>query len=115
MLLIYSKRNEYIQSLKYLKSGLRRGAEYSEQRVFDLVRGWCQIYCDEQYYEDAFQVVNEIADYFHSFDFYVLKARLAELASHPRVSVEYYKRALSFVRAGSLRTDILEAIARLAI
>ena len=115
LFLIYSKRNEYIQSLRCLKSGLRRGAEYSEQRVFELVRGWCQIYCDEQYYEEAFQVVNEVADYFNSFDFYVLKARLAELSSHPRVSVEYYKRALSFVRSGPMLTDILEAIARLAI
>ena len=115
LFLVYSRQNEYITALKHLKSGLRRGAEYSEQRVFDLVRGWCQMYCDERCFEKAFQIIHEIADFYHSFDFLVLKARIADLSNRPRVSVEYYKKALSFVRTGPMRTDILEAIAKNAI
>ncbi len=115
LFLIYSRQDEYIKALQFLKSGLRRGAEYPEQRVFDLVRGWCQNYCDENYFDEAFQVIHEIADFYHSFDFLVLKARIADLSNRPRVSVEYYKKALSFVRSGPMRTDILEAIAKNAI
>ena len=115
LFLIYSQRDEYVKALKYLKSGLRRGAEYPEQRVFELVRTWCQNYCDDRCYDEAFEVIHEIADFYHSFDFLVLMARIADLSNRPRVSVEYYKKALSFVRSGPMRMDILEAIAKNAI
>lgn len=115
LFLIDSEKHHYIKALKNLKSGLRRGAEYSEQRIFELVRAWCQDYCNDHQFEEAFLVISEIADYYHVLEFYILKAKIAELANYPRISVEYYKKALPFVRAGSLRTDILEAIAKLAI
>jgi NTP pyrophosphatase (non-canonical NTP hydrolase) len=60
-------------------------------------------------------LVNEIADFFATFDFLVLQARLAEICQEHRQAVAHYKRALNYLRPGSLRTEILEAIARIAI
>ena len=113
---IFSKRGDYIPALKDLKSAIRRGADFPDTKAFELVRDWCQKYCDANCYDEAFALSSEIADFFASFDFFILNARLADFAQQPRVAVEYYKRALSFLRQGNqMRIDILEAIARIAI
>jgi len=114
--LIKAKHGEYLPALKDLKSALRRGANYSDTQAFELIRGWCQAYCEAKCYDDAFALSNEVADFFASFDFLILNARLADFSQNPRIAVDYYKRALPFLRQGSqLRLEILEAIARIAI
>lgn len=114
--LVYAKRGEYLPALKDLKSAIRRGADYPDNQAFELIRDWCQKFCDDSCYEDAFNLSNEVADFFASFDFYILNARLADFAQKPRIAVDYYKRALAFLRQGNqMRIDILEAIARIAV
>ena len=116
LFLIYARRSEYVPALRYLKRGIRRGVEYSETKTFDDVRAWCQALCAKGCYEEAFEITNEVSDFFANFDFYILHARIAEIAQKPRVAVEYYKKCLTFLRTGSpLRLDVLEAIAKLAI
>lgn len=105
----------YLQALQNLKRGIYRGGEFSESRAFELVRQWCQEACDLGNPQFAYELVNEIGDFFATFDFLVLQARLAEICQEHRHAVTYYKRALNYLRPGTLRTEILEAIARIAM
>ena len=111
----YLTQHQYIEALINLKRGIHRGAEFSEQRAFELVREWCQEACNREDIAGALAISSEIADFFNNLDFSVLHARIAEIAQEPRIAVDYYKRALGWLRPGPMRTDILEAIARLAI
>ena len=111
----YAGQGAYIEALSSLKRGMHRGAEFSEQRAFELVRGWCQEACNREDYAGALAITSEIVDHLGSFDFLVLHARLAEIANAPRVAVQYYKKALAYLRPGNMRTEILETVARLAI
>ncbi|MFA5623661.1 MAG: hypothetical protein WC966_01200 [Bradymonadales bacterium] len=112
---LLSHKGCYAEALEDLKKGLRRGAEYPSHTVFEKVQNWAQILCDEGRFEDAFSLTNGVADFFNSVEFFLLNARLAELAQKPREAVQYYKKSLSFLRAGKLRTEVLECIARHAI
>ena len=105
----------YLQALQNLKRGLFRGGEFPASRAFEMVRQWCQEACDLGDPKFAYDLVNEIADFFATFDFLVLQARLAEICQEHRQAVAHYKRALNYLRPGSLRTEILEAIARIAV
>lgn len=105
----------YIQALQNLKRGLFRGGEFPENRAFDMVRQWCQEACDLGNPRFAYDLANEIGDYYATFDFIVLQARLAEICQEYRHAVAHYKRALHYLRPGNLRTEILEAIAKIAM
>lgn len=113
--LLLMAQNEPLKALEDLKRGLRRGAQYDSSMVFDCVQNLAQSLCDEERFEEAFSLSNEIADYFNSIEFYLLNARLAELASKPRDAVCYFKKSLPFLRQGKLRSEVLESIAKLAI
>ncbi len=106
---------QYLDALKNLRRGMHRGAEFSDSKAFDLVRGWCQEACNCDNVQFALSLTNEVVDLFNTFDFIVLHARLAEIAADHRLAVSYYKRALTMLRPGAMRNDILEAIARIAI
>jgi len=111
---VHAHSEDYEEALRALKRGLRRGVEFQETKVFESLREWCQRRCDSGGVSEALLLSAEVVDFFGSFDFCVLHARLAELAGEHRVAVQYYKRTLSFLRPGGLRTDVLEAIARIA-
>ena len=111
----YQTQQNYLEALHYLKRGMHRGGEFTEQRAFDMVRTWCQDACNQNDATAALAITNEVADFFDNLDFSVLHARIAEIANEPRIAVQYYQKALSWLRPGPMRTDILEAIARLAI
>ena len=111
----HQSHENYVEALRHLKRGMHRGAEFSAHRAFELVRSWCQDACNREDPASALEISGEIADYFNNLDFSVLHARIAEIASEPRIAVQYYKKALGWLRPGPMRTDILEAIARLAI
>ncbi|MBQ9817687.1 MAG: hypothetical protein IJM59_09555 [Proteobacteria bacterium] len=110
-----STDGQYIDALRNLRRGMHRGAEFSDARAFEMVRSWCQECCDENRCQDALELSSEVVDLFATFDFIILHARLAELNGEHRLAVTYYKQALMRLRPGNLRTDILEAIARIAI
>ena len=112
---VHAHGEDYEAALRALKRGLRRGVEFQEAKVFESLREWCQRRCDSESVYEALSLSAEVVDFFGSFDFCVLHARLAELAGEHRVAVQYYKRTLGFLRPGALRTDVLEAIARVAI
>lgn len=105
----------YLDAVKNLKRGIHRGGEFPENRAFDLVRGWCQKFCDADSPRDAFGIVSELGDLFNTFDFVILHARIADICGEYRAAVPYYKKALSWLRPGSMRNEVLEAIARIAI
>ena len=110
-----ASQNDYLEAIHALIRGLRRGAEFSERKVFELIRVWCQDMCNQQEFQQALKISETITDYFNSFDFMVLHARIAEFANEPRIAVKYYQKSLNFLRPGPMRSDILEAIARIAI
>lgn len=106
---------DYTEALHSLIRGLRRGADISEARIFELVRTWCQEKFSQNDFQQALQISEIVTDYFNSFDFLVLHARIAEFANEPRIAVKYYQKSLTFLRPGPMRSDILEAIAKIAI
>lgn len=106
---------QYKEALQNLKRGLYRGGDFPENRIFEMVRNWCQELCDQGNTAFAFELVCEISDFYATLDFLVLTARLAEICQEERQAVAYYKKALNHLRPGALRNDILEAIARIAI
>ena len=110
----YSTQNAYEQALNNLIRGMRRGADFPEARAFETVRIWCQQACDRGEFRQALDISTPVTDYFRSLDFLILHARLAEFADEPRIAVAYYKEALAHLRPGSMRVDVLEAIARIA-
>lgn len=105
----------YTDALRNLRRGMHRGAEFSEAKAFDLVRTWCQEACNNDNIQLALAMTSEVVDLFNTFDFIILHARIAEIAQDNRLAVRYYKHALNMIRPGSMRNDILEAIARIAI
>lgn len=105
----------YVEALQNLRRGMHRGAEFSDAKAFDLVRTWCQDACNNDNAKFALAMTSEVVDLFNNFDFIILHARIAEIAQDDRLAVRYYKRALNMIRPGSMRNDILEAIARIAI
>lgn len=111
----YSAQDAYSEALGYLIRGIRRGADYPESRAFEILRSWCQQACDRGDFRQALELSAPVTDFFHSLDFLVLHARLAEFADEPRIAVSYYKEALIYLRPGTMRTDVLEAIARIAM
>ena len=108
-------QNDYVEALQSIIRGLHRGADFSEVKLFEIVRDWCQDACNNNDFQLALQMSSTVTDYFNTFDFLVLHARLSEFANDPRTAVKYYKKAIVFLRPGPMRTDILEAIARIAI
>lgn len=104
-----------LSAVKNLKRGILRGAEFAESRAFDIIRNWCQQYFDAGDAHAAYALITEVGDLFNTLDFTILEARVADVCGEARVAVHYYKKALSWLRAGSMRTEVLEAIARLAI
>ena len=105
----------YLDAVRNLKRGINRGAEFSPSRAFELIRGWCQELCQADAPRDAFAIIQEIGALFNSFDFIILHARLAEICQEPRIAVQFYKSALVWLRPGTMRNEVLETIARLAI
>lgn len=110
-----STDGNYSEALKNLRLGLHRGAEFSESRAFEMIRGWCQEACDQNDPARALALSGEVVELFNTLDFLIMHARLAEIAGEERTAVAYYKRTLNMLRPGGLRTDVLEAIARIAI
>lgn len=111
-----AESGDYIEALHNLKKGMLRGAEFPDTRAFEIVRSWCQDLCNQNEHALAFKLSEAVVDLFNNFDFIILHARLAEVNNEPRIAVSYYKRALAYLRQGSsLRIEILEAIARIAI
>ncbi|MBR4984144.1 MAG: hypothetical protein IKY83_00185 [Proteobacteria bacterium] len=111
-----AESGEYLEALQNLKKGMLRGADFSDSRAFELIRGWCQDLCNQNESDLAFKLTTAVVDLFNNTDFLVLHARIAEINNEHRVAVSYYKRALSHLRQGSsLRIEILEAIANIAI
>ncbi len=105
----------WLDALQNLRRGMHRGAEFSDGRAFELVRGWCQEACNQENFKLALSLSSEVVELFGTFDFLILHARLAEISGENRVAVPYYKKALNHLRPGTLRNEILEAIARIAI
>ena len=105
----------WLEALQNLRRGMHRGAEFSDGRAFELVRGWCQEACNQDNFKLALALSSEVVELFDTVDFLILHARLAELCGDNRTAVPYYKKVLSHLRPGSLRNEILEAIARIAI
>ncbi len=105
-----------IDALHNLKRSINRGAQISEQKTFELVRGWCQEACNQGQMQSALDLSAVIVDTFSSLDFFLLHARLCELCEDYRQSVQYYKYALHQLSPGTaMRLEVLEAIARIAI
>lgn len=105
----------YQDAVRNLRRGIHRGGEFSESRAFEMIRGWCQELCDNNNLPEALALSSEVVELFNNFDFIVLHARLSDLSGDHRQAVTFYKRALMYLRPGGMRTDILEAIARIAI
>lgn len=104
-----------LSAVENLRRGILRGSDFSEKRAFDMIRNWCQMYCNANDPQSAYELIHEIGDLFNSFDFIVLHARIADICNEPRIAVHYYKKALVWLRPGQMRNEILEEIARLAI
>lgn len=111
---VHGNKKEYPEAIEALKKGIRRGADFSAQEAFDIIQEWAQLYCDESVFDKAYELTLNSVDFFNTFDFIILHARLADYADKPREAVTYYKKALAYVRPGQLRTEILESIAAIA-
>lgn len=112
---VLSRSGDYVEALQHLKCAIRRGAEISEEAVFENVRDWCQVLCADDACTNALTISSELADFFSGFEFSVLHARIAEVCREDRIAVAYYKKSLAKLKSGSLRCEILEAIAAIAI
>lgn len=107
--------NAPLSAVKNLRRGILRGSDFPEKHAFDIIRNWCQRYCDEGQPQSAYAIIREIGDLFTSFDFVILQARIADICNDHRVAVHYYKKALAWLRPGQMRSEILEEIAKIAI
>ena len=105
----------FLDAVRNLRKGILRGGEFSASHAFEMIRGWCQELCDQGQASSALNVSAEVVDLFNSFDFIILHAKLAEICESNRVAVKYYKKALLYLRPGTMRNDVLEAIARIAM
>lgn len=104
-----------LSAVKNLRRGILRGSDFPEKRAFDMIRNWCQMYCNANDPQSAFALIHEIGDLFTSFDFIILHARIADICEDHRTAVHYYKKALAWLRPGQMRSEVLEEIARIAI
>lgn len=104
-----------LQAIDNLKRGILRGSEFPESRAFEILRTWCQQYCDNDNPRAAFELTQAVGDLFTTFDFIILQARIADICNEHRIAVHYYKKALGWLRPGQMRLEVLEAIARIAV
>lgn len=112
---VFAKTGHYVEALQHLKCAIRRGSDFPEERVFEHVRNWCQDLCSSDAAAEALTITTEVANFFTGLEFSVLHARIAEVCGEERIAVAYYKKALAKLKPGPLRSDILEALATIAI